>query len=514
MALAPQSYVLSARGLTKSFGGIRALKDVSLSFLPGEVHALLGENGAGKSTLIKLFAGVYHPDEGQILIDGKPTLLEGPTEAREAGVSVIFQEPIAFPDLTVAENIFMGRHPVHRLFPRIDWKPLYAQADEVLRSVGARFDSRTKMATLSAAARQIVEIAKALSMQSRVVIMDEPTSSLSQHEVSELFTVIRKLREMGTLVIFVSHRLDEVFEICDRVSVLRDGAHVATEDVNGITRERMVHLMVGRDIDTLFPKTEAHVGDVALKVKGLSKAGVFQNIEFEVRHGEILGLAGLVGSKRTDVAEAIFGIKPADDGTIEVDGRSASIQSARDAMALGIAYVPEDRQTHGLIGDLSIAENMTLPLVRKFARWGWIKRGAERQHAEFWRKNVSISLASVNQRARELSGGNQQKVVLSKWLSTKPRILILDEPTRGIDVGTKAEVHRLMSKLVAEGLAIIMISSELPELIGMSDRVVVMREGRISGRFTRAESTQQSIMNAATADVRSISVVGTDTSVH
>ena len=494
--------VLAVRGLSKTFGGIHALRDVSLSFAGGEVHALLGENGAGKSTLVKILTGGHQPDEGEILFDGNPVSLTSPLDSRRLGISAIYQEPLAFPDLTVAENIFMGRHPVHRGIPRIDWESASTQAEEVLRSVGARFSAGTQVATLSTASRQLVEIAKALSVRARVVIMDEPTSSLSKHEVNNLFAVIRTLRAMGTAIIFISHRLEEVGEIADCVSVLRDGQFVATRRISEVGREEIIQMMVGRKLSAFFPKQDARIGDVVLRTRGLSRTGVFRDIDLTLRKGEILGLAGLVGAKRTDVAEAIFGVKPADSGTIEVAGRVVEVKTPRQALSLGIAYVPEDRQHQGLIGQMSVTENITLPLLRSFSRLGFLDFRAEARHAETWRQRLSITLASVRQSARQLSGGNQQKVVLSKWLSTKPQILLLDEPTRGIDVGTKAEVHRLMSSLAAEGLTILLISSELPEVLGMSDRIAVMREGHLTGEFSRAEATPENIMRAATEDVR------------
>ena len=495
--------ILAVRRISKAFGGIRALNDVSLSFASGEVHALLGENSAGKSTLVKILTGVHQPDEGQINLDGKEVVFATPLDARREGISAIYQEPLAFPDLSVAENIFMGRHPVHRGVPRINWGPLYAQSEELLRSVGARFSSRTQVATLSTASRQLIEIAKALSVRARVVIMDEPTSSLSKHEVNDLFKVVRTLREIGTAIIFISHRLEEVSEIADRVSVLRDGQFVATRPIADLSREDMIQMMVGRKLSALFPKQQSKIGDVVLRTQALTRTGVFRDVNLTLRKGEIVGLAGLVGAKRTDVAEAIFGIRPADSGTIEIAGHAIEVRTPRQALSHGIAYVPEDRQHQGLIGQMTVAENITLPLLRAFARFGFVDFGAEARHALTWRERLNIALVSVRQTARELSGGNQQKVVISKWLSTKPRVLLLDEPTRGIDVGTKAEVHRLMSSLAAEGLAILLISSELPEVLGMSDRVVVMREGHITGEFSRDEATQERIMRAATEDVRS-----------
>ena len=430
------------------------MRDVSLGFLAGEVHALLGENGAGKSTLVKLLTGVHQPDRGDILVNGEPVQLTTPLEARRRGIAAIYQEPLAFPDLSVAENIFMGRQPVSRRTRRIDWRAVDKQAEALLRSIGARFSARTQVVFLSTASRQLVEIAKALSLNARVILMDEPTSSLSQHEVSELFAVIRTLRRLGTAIIFISHRLEEVAEIADRVSVLRDGRLVAVRPVAEVSRDELIQMMVGRKLAALFPKQEAAKGDIVLRLRELTRQGVFWNIELDLRAGEVVGLAGLVGAKRTDVAETVFGIKPADAGVIEVAGRAVRIANPRQAVALGIAYVPEDRQHQGLIGQMTITENITLPLLRLFARLGFLDFPAERRHAEIWRERLNIQLASLRQSARQLSGGNQQKAGLSKWLSTRPQVLLLDEPTRGIDIGTKAEVHRLMGRLAAEGMSI------------------------------------------------------------
>jgi rhamnose transport system ATP-binding protein len=344
-----------------------------------------------------------------------------------------------------------------------------------------------------------VEIAKALSFNARVLIMDEPTSALTLHEVADLFRIARKLREAGTAVIFISHRLDEIFELADRVTVLRDGHYVGTHDVSEVTHDELIRMMVGRTLDTLFPKVEVEQGEVLLRVEGLTKKGLFEDVSFELKRGEILGLAGLVGARRTDVARAIFGVQPADRGSIWVDGRRAKIRNPKDALALGVAYVPEDRQRHGLLLPMNITQNVTLPILQEFAKLGWLNDEAEAQTAGEFANRLEVRAAGLWQFARELSGGNQQKVVLAKWLATYPKILILDEPTRGIDVGTKAAVHELMSQLASQGLAILMISSELPEILGMSDRILVMCEGRVTGHFTRAEATQEKIMSAATA---------------
>ncbi len=496
--------ILALRDISKAFAGVHALEGASLEVLPGEVHALLGENGAGKSTLVKIIAGVHQPDAGEILWDGQPVHFPTPLAAQQHGIAAIYQEPALFPDLDIAENILMGRQPMDPTTRRIRWGELYAEAGRLLRSLGTSLDPRTRVRGLSMADQQMVEIAKALSMNARVLLMDEPTSSLSRREVGELFRIMRRLRELGTAIIFISHRLEEVFEIADRVTVLRDGRYVGTRRVSEVSSDQLIQMMVGRTLTTLFPKQEVPVGEVALRVQGLTKVGVFSDISFELRRGEILGLAGLVGAGRTDVARAIFGVSPADSGTIEVNGRPVQIRNPKDALALGIAYVPEDRQHHGLVLQLSITQNVTLPILEQFATLGWVDRGAEQREAKSWAERMEVHAAGLWQKVRELSGGNQQKVVLGKWLATRPRILILDEPTRGIDVGTKAAVHQLMSTLAGQGMAILLISSELPEVLSMSDRILVMREGRITGRLTRAEATQERIMAYATASLNEV----------
>ena len=501
-ALAPRAdgpAVIEARHLSKSFGGVHALRDVGLAARSGEVLALLGENGAGKSTLIKIITGVHQPDAGELLLDGRPVRFAGPRDALDQGVAAIYQEPSLFADLDVAENIFVGRQPLRG--GRVDWRRMYEEAEALLRRLGVRLSPRTKARALSVAQMQMVEIARAISVNARVLIMDEPTSSLTAREVEELFTIVRQLKAQGTAIIFISHRLEELFAIADRVTVLRDGAYVDTRPMAGVTTEELIRLMVGRTLDELFPKQPVEPGEVLLEVQGLSLPGRFADISFQLRRGEILGMAGLVGAGRTEVAEAIFGIAPAASGRILLDGQEVRIRRPEDALRLGIGYVPEDRKLHGLVLQMSIAENITLPTLGAFSRLGWLDRRAERERALADARRLEVKMASVDQPVGQLSGGNQQKVVLAKWLGTNPRVLILDEPTRGIDVGTKAAVHRLMSQLAAEGMAILMISSELPEMLGMSDRILVMREGRLTGQFSRAEATQERLMGAATAAV-------------
>ncbi|MBN1311793.1 MAG: sugar ABC transporter ATP-binding protein [Anaerolineae bacterium] len=488
--------LVSLDGISKAFGGVQALKGVHFEIYPGEVHALLGENGAGKSTLIKIITGVHQPDQGEILLDGKPVRLADPRQARSSAIAAIYQEPNLFPDLDIAENIFVGRQP--KQGKRVDWQEMYREASKLVHSLGLNLDVKTKARSLSVAQQQMVEIARALSLNARVLIMDEPTSSLTLSEVAELFTIVRHLRETGTAIVFISHRLDEIFQIADRVTTLRDGIYVDTRMVADVTREDLVQMMVGRTLSSLFPKHDVHAGDTVLEVEHLAGEGIFNDISFELKAGEILGIYGLIGAGRTEIARALFGIEPATGGRIKINGREVSIKSPQDAMDLGVGFVPEDRQMHGLILQMPIAQNITLPILQHFVSGFWLDRNKESSTAHDLVRRLRVKTAGVWQLARELSGGNQQKVVLSKWLGTNPRILILDEPTRGIDVGSKSEVHQLLSQLASEGIAIIMISSELPEILGMSDRILVIREGGLGGEFAQAEATQEKLMHAVT----------------
>jgi len=493
-------YILELKDTTKRFSGVEVLHEVSFSLRPGEVHALLGENGAGKSTLVKVMTGVHQPDKGEIYLDGKHVTFRDTRESRQVGIAAIYQELSLFPDLDVAENIFVGRQPT-TIGGRIDWRKLYADAGNLLESLGVHLDLKQKARSLSIAQQQMVEIARAFSINARILIMDEPTSSLTLNEVADLFRLVRRLRDEGTAIVFISHRLEELFELADRVTIMRDGSYVDTLQLKDVTRDDLIRLMVGRTITNLFPKQDVKAGDVILKVENLSRAGSFRDVSFELRRGEILGMAGLVGAGRTNVARAIFGVEPATSGRIQLAGREVAITSPQQAIKLGLAYVPEDRQLHGLIPAMPITSNISLPMLFKYARHGWLQDKTERKSAYDAALQMEVRANNMWQLARELSGGNQQKIVLSKWLSTHPRILILDEPTRGIDVGTKAAVHALMSKLASEGMAILMISSELPEILGMSDRVLVMREGHMTGHFSRAEATQEKIISAATQAV-------------
>jgi len=487
--------ILQMRHISKRFDTTQALDDVSLDLYPGEIHALMGENGAGKSTLIKIMTGVYHPDEGDILLDGKPIRVGNSVEAQAYGIAAIYQEPMIFPDLNVAENIFI----THRVRGAVvNWNKMFREAEDILAQLGVKLDVRVPSRGLTLAARQTVEIAKAISLKVRVLIMDEPTSSLSAHEVTQLFSLARRLRDQGVSVLFISHRMEEVFEVADRVTIFRDGKRISTKPRAEVTPEGAIRDMVGRKIEEFFAKSQTQRSDLLISVRGLGKENVFSDINFEVYRGEVLGFAGLVGSRRTDVGLALFGIEPADSGEIVYQGKLARIRSPEQALQLGIAYATEDRLRVGLTMPMSIATNITLPMLRKYlSALGLVKRSAEEATAEQFRQRLSIRTPSVYTPVSQLSGGNQQKVMLSKWLNTRPQVLILDEPTRGIDVGAKAEVHHIINDLAAQGLGIILISSDMPEIMAMSDRILVMREGKQMGIFSRAEASQEKVLTAA-----------------
>ena len=487
--------ILEMQHISKRFGTTQALADVSLALYPGEIHALLGENGAGKSTLIKVITGIHKPDQGEILLDGNPVTINNPLEAQAYGIAAIHQEPMIFPDLNVAENIFIGHRNQGAV---VRWRQMYRQAAQILARLDIKLDVRSSARGLTLAAQQAVEIAKAISLDVRLLIMDEPTASLSAHEVDQLFKLTRALKARGVSILFISHRMKEVFSIADRVTVLRDGRFISSAPAGEVTSESAIRDMVGRHIDDFFARTEKEHGELLLSVHGLSKENNFSDISFDVHAGEVVGFAGLVGSRRTDVALALFGIEPADSGTITFDGRTVTIRSPQQAVKLGIAYVTEDRRQLGLTMPMSITTNISLPMLHQYTnRLGLVQRQEERKTAETFRERLTIRTPSVRNAANTLSGGNQQKVVLSKWLNTRPRLLILDEPTRGIDVGAKAEVHQIIDELAQQGLGIIMISSDLPEVLAMSDRIVVMREGRQMAVLPRSEATQERVMTAA-----------------
>ena len=493
--------VLTISGATKNFGGVRALNGASLSLFKCEIHALLGENGAGKSTLLKTLAGVHRLDSGEIILDGK-VFHEGSTKlAREQGIAVIYQEPNLFPDLTLAENVFAGRQLQLNHGKFVDWAGMQSAAQELFNQLGVPLNPRSKARGLSIADQQIVEIAKALSLNAKVIVMDEPTAALSSKEVERLFTVARGLAARDAAVVFVSHRLDEVFELTTRITVMRDGATVGTGITLDLTEKDVIHMMVGREISDLYPKTVTTPGQVILSVKDLAHDGLFENISFNVHAGEIVALAGLVGSGRSEIARAIFGIDKYTHGTITMNENRLAIGSPSESMAAGIALVPEDRRQQGLFMAASIAKNVSVTVLKRLQRGFWLQSKSEERTATSWGETLELKYADITDPVERLSGGNQQKVVLAKWLATKPSLLIIDEPTRGIDVGTKAQVHSLLSDEASKGLAILMISSELPEVLGMADRILVMREGVMVQELSRSEATSEKVIAAATGAV-------------
>jgi len=490
--------LLRMEGISKSFPGVQALEDVHLKVQAGTVHALMGENGAGKSTLMKVLIGMYEPDEGKITLAGDDVQIADTATALRLGISMIHQELSPVPEMAVAENIYLGREPVNRL-GLIDKRRMTADTRALLGQLDLHINPRWPMKRLSIAQTQMVEIAKAISYDSRLIIMDEPTSAITEREVEHLHRMIKSLRESGVAIIYITHKLDEVFEISDFVTVFRDGKHVTTVPAAELDRHKLVTLMVGRELTHMFPKEDAAVGDVALSVRGLTRRGVLEDITFELRRGEIVGLAGLMGAGRTEVLEAIFGITPVDAGSIEILGRSRRIRSPADAIAYGLALLTEDRKRTGIMGVLSVRDNMAIASLPRFSPGGLLRTRQIDEACQAQRKALAIKTPSLHQLIKMLSGGNQQKVLVSRWLLTTPEILMIDEPTRGIDVGAKAEIHRLISELAGQGKAILMVSSEMSEILGMSDRVLVMCEGRLTGEFSRAEATQERIMHAATA---------------
>ena len=492
--------VLVLEHATKSFGAVHALEDGTIELFPGEVHGLVGENGAGKSTLVKILAGVHRPDSGRLLIDGVEAIFDNARQAQQAGIAIIFQEPTLFPDLSVAENIFIGAQPL-KAGHRIDGRMMRRETAALFDRLGVLMDPERPARGLSIADQQLVEIAKALTRDARVIVMDEPTAALTITEVDRLFGIARTLRDAGAAVLFVSHRLEEIFALCQRVTVMRDGRQVLTKPIEELTTASIIRAMVGRDMDALFPKEHAERGKAVLQVERLTREGVFTDVSFDVHAGEIVALAGLVGAGRSEVAQAIFGIDRADAGTVTVNGKKLRSGSPTAAMGAGIGLVPEDRRQQGLIMDLSIQGNIALASLGRVQKLGLIPIVAERRYASDWVTRLQLKYGRMSNPVWTLSGGNQQKVVLAKWLARRPAVLIVDEPTRGIDVGTKAEVHRLLSDLAGQGVAVLMISSELPEVLGMADRVIVLFEGRVSGEFSRAEANEEAIMRAATGVV-------------
>jgi rhamnose transport system ATP-binding protein len=489
--------LLAAESIAKSYDGVRALRHASFELREGEVHALVGENGAGKSTLIKVMTGAVTADAGALTVAGQPVLRMTPTGSRALGIAAIYQQPALFPQLTVAENIALALESGHP-WRRVDWRARRRAAVALLARVGSSIAPDRRAETLSMPEQQMVEIAKALGAHARILIMDEPTASLTDREASRLFEVIEGLRADGAGIIYISHRLEEIFRIADRITVLRDGATVATTARAGVDRAELIRLMVGRELSSVFPKRAIETGAVALELRGLTHHGSgIRDVSLSIRRGEIFGLAGLVGSGRTELAEVIFGLRPADDGEILLSGRHLRPASPQQAIDAGIGYVPEDRRQHGVLLEMSLTVNISLASLGAVSHYGMIDAAAERRAAAGYVDDLRIKTASIDEEVGALSGGNQQKVALARWLRTRPTVLILDEPTQGVDVGSKAEIHALMGRLAQEGVAILMISSEMPEILGMSDRIGVMKTGRLAGILGRGECTQEAILGLA-----------------
>jgi len=487
---------LEMKDIYKRFKGVEALKGVSFALRKGEVHALVGENGAGKSTLMKILIGMLKADSGEIFIDGKKVNFTSMKDALNCGISMIFQEFNSVPHMTVADNIYLGREPYNK-YKCVDYKKMHDDTRAVLKKMGVDIKPRDLVASLTVAKVQLVEIAKAISLNSDVIIMDEPTSALSETEIDNLFRIVRELADEGKAIVFISHKIDEIYRICDRITVLRDGNFIGTDLVKNVSVDRLIMMMVDRKIDEMYPKEYAEIGEPMFEVRNLTRKGEFENISFHLRKGEILGIAGLMGAGRTELAESIFGMRKLDRGEIYVRGKKVNIKQPKDAIRLGIMMVPEDRKKTGLILKLSVKENILLSDLKKCMASFYITKKLEKQNVDKYSKILEIKMSDENQIVSALSGGNQQKVVVAKALFPDPDIIILDEPTRGIDVKTKAEIHALMSKLAQQGKAVIMISSEMPEILGISDRIIVLHEGKLTGELMREEASQEAVLRLA-----------------
>lgn len=494
--------LLKLSHITKHFPGIKALDDVHLTLKQGQIHALIGENGAGKSTLVKILTGIYTPTSGTIEYCGKKVSFSNAIESQEAGIVAIHQEASMFPELSVAENIYMGHHLRHGAFGKLDWKTMKQKTAELLERMQLDINPETLVKNLSVAQRHMVEITKALSLNANIVIMDEPTSALTSKEVEDLYRIIRKLKADGKTILFISHKFEEIFEICDYYTVLRDGQYIGEGNIKDINEDDLIKMMIGRSIDTLYPIRKSNIGKTVLDVKNLAQLGAFSNVSFSLHEGEVLGFFGLVGAGRSEVVRTIFGIDSAAKGTIFFDGKVFHPKSPKYAMKKGIALVPEDRQNQGLILGLSLTKNISLPKINEFIKKIFVNKKEEKEYVLRHGNEMEIKAAGYDVEAQTLSGGNQQKVVLAKWIGTAPKVLILDEPTKGIDVATKAAVHEFIAKMASNGVAIILISSELPEVMGLSDNVVVMHEGNVTGFISKDEMTPENIMKCAIGGVK------------
>lgn len=492
-----QEVILRMQGIRKTFPGVVALDNVNLDVRSGTVHSLMGENGAGKSTLMKCLIGMYTPDEGTVELAGDIVRFKDTKDGLEHGISMIHQELSPVPEMMVAENIWLGREPRGRL-GLLSPAAMFRKTRELFDEWKINIDPKARMKDLTVSKQQMVEIAKAISYDAKIIIMDEPTSAIPEREVAHLHGMIKRLTDFGVAIIYITHKMDEVFRISDDITVFRDGKHVGSYPAKELDRDKLIKLMVGRELTDLFPKEEAEIGDVVLSVQGLNRGAVVKDVSFELHRGEILGLAGLMGAGRTEVLETIFGIEKADSGEVVLNGKTLRIKQPADAIRAGMALLTEDRKLNGIMGVLSVRDNITTAALPRYSPHGVLRVGEMRKDSEDQREKLRIKTPSLNQLIKNLSGGNQQKALISRWLLTVPDVLMIDEPTRGIDVGAKSEIHRLMSMLAQEGKAIIMVSSELPEVLGMSDRILVMHEGRISGELSREEANQESVMHLAT----------------
>ncbi len=489
--------ILELNHITKTFPGVRALDDVHFDLIPGEIHALIGENGAGKSTLIKVITGVYEPDRGEILLEGKPIRFNGPADSQRAGIAAIYQHVTCYPDLSVTENIFIGHEKVHPLTRKIDWRDLHRRAAELLERLDADFNPRTIMGNLSVAQQQIVEIAKALSTNARIIIMDEPTAPLTNRESEDLYRITEGLRDKGASIIFISHRLEDMYRLASRVTVFRDSRYVGTWPLREKKQEDLIMAMVGREITQFFPKRSVAIGEEILAVRNLSRTGYFRDVSFSVHKGEILAITGLIGAGRTEVCEAIYGVTHPDSGEILLEGHPIQVAGPADSIRHGIGYLPEDRLRQGLILQWELSRNVTLPTLSSFTKAGWLDTRRENVVTKELTEKLEVRATSVFDLAGTLSGGNQQKLIVAKLLAGTMKVIILDEPTKGVDVGAKTAIFRIMNDLAAQGYGIVMVSSEMPEVLGMSDRILVMKEGRIAALLETRNATQEQILRAA-----------------
>jgi rhamnose transport system ATP-binding protein len=497
-------FVLELRAITKTFPGVKALDHVHFQLKSGEIHALMGENGAGKSTFIKVITGVHQPDQGDIFINNQKVDFRNPNDAKRYGIAAIYQHVTCYPDLTVTENIFMGHEKIHKATKRILWHDMHAEAKKLLDTLGANFEPRTQMGTLSVAEQQIVEIAKALSSEAKIIIMDEPTAALTKRESEELYRISEQLRDSGVAIIFISHRFEDMYRLASKVTVFRDSRYIGTWGVNEISNEELIVAMVGREITQLYPQRKTTIGEEILRVEGLGRTGYFVDVSLQLHRGEIVGLTGLVGAGRTEVCQTLFGIEQADKGAIYVKRTKTNIRNPQDAIKLGIGYLPEDRQKQGLVLDWEIGRNITLSSIGRYAKGGWLNDAQETQVSKSLAEKVNVKAQSIFDLVSSLSGGNQQKVVFAKLLTADLDILILDEPTKGVDVGAKYAIYEIINDLAAQGYGIILVSSDMPEVIGMSDRIVVMREGRITSHLSKEQVSQEAILEASMSDHPSV----------